>query len=120
LESPTTPCSGTAPTTAPKGSTRPPAAAAPRPIGFQTPGADEEAAAARLGSPNQALAGNRYKLLSFLDDARDAEDLLYDITIDPGERYDLASKQPDLVARMKGTLGEWKASCTAGDGGADC
>jgi arylsulfatase A-like enzyme len=91
----------------------------PRPIGFQTPGADEDAVRQRLGSPNHALIENRYKLLSFLDSARANEDLLFDITIDPGERYDLAAEQPERVAAMKKTLAEWKASCAQSDQGGD-
>ena len=91
----------------------------PRPIGFQTPGADAQAVERRLGSPNHALIDNRYKLLSFVDEARDAEDLLYDITIDPGERYNLAAEQPEILARMKRTLGEWKESCARSERGDD-
>lgn len=91
----------------------------PRPIGFQTPGRDEIATQARLGSPDHALVENRYKLLSFLDDGREAEDLLFDIGIDPGERYNLAAEQPDLVARMKAQLKQWDASCAASDRGED-
>ncbi|MEZ5366192.1 MAG: sulfatase-like hydrolase/transferase, partial [Bryobacterales bacterium] len=73
----------------------------PRRIGFQTPGADEKAVQQRLGSPNHALIGNRYKLLSFLETGRESEDMLFDIAIDPGERYDLAAEQPDRVKTMK-------------------
>jgi arylsulfatase A-like enzyme len=91
----------------------------PRPIGFQTPGADEKSVAARLGSPNHALIGNRYKLLSFVDDARAAEDLLFDVTLDPGERYNVVQEQPEIAAAMKAQLAEWKASCAASDGGED-
>ena len=91
----------------------------PRPIGFQTPGANEKAIAARLGSPNHALIGNRYKLLSFLDDAPDKEDLLFDITIDPGERYNLAEEQPEVAKKMKAELMAWDASCSASERGAD-
>ena len=90
-----------------------------RPIGFQTPGDDPSSVAGRLGSPNHALIDNRYKLLSFLDDARDEEDLLYDITIDPGERYNIAEQQPRVLAQMKRTLVDWKASCARSDRGED-
>ncbi len=91
----------------------------PRPIGFQTPGDDEEAVARRLGSPNHALIDNRYKLLSFLDPARDDEDLLYDITLDPGERYNIAAERPETLAGLKRMLVEWKESCTRSERGED-
>ncbi len=91
----------------------------PRPIGFQTPGDDAESTARRLGSPNHALIGERYKLLSFLDDSRNDEDLLYDIAIDPGERYNIADESPEILAKMKATLGEWKRSCSRSEAGAD-
>ena len=91
----------------------------PRPIGFQTPGDDEGAVRQRLGSPNHALIDNRYKLLSFLDEARADEDLLFDISVDPGERYNLAGEQTETLQSMKATLAEWKASCAASDRGED-
>ncbi len=91
----------------------------PRPIGFQTPGDTERATAARLGSPNHALTDNRYKLLSYMDPEREDEDLLFDIGIDPGERFNLIAEKPELAARMKRTLAAWKASCERSDRGAD-
>lgn len=91
----------------------------PQPIGFQTPGDDEQATARRLGSPNHALTGNRYKLLSYLDPARADEDLLFDVVIDPGERHNLVDQMPDVASRMKKTLTQWKASCERSDRGED-
>lgn len=90
-----------------------------RAIGFQTPGADARAAAARLGSPNHAWIGDRYKLLSYLEEGRESEDLLFDLTVDPGERYNLAGERPELVARLRKELAEWDASCSRSEGGAD-
>ncbi len=91
----------------------------PRPIGFQTPGDNDRAAEARLGSPNHALIDNRYKLLSYLDGERADEDLLFDITIDPGERYDLSKEHPEIRNRMKARLASWDSSCAASDRGED-
>ncbi len=91
----------------------------PRPIGFQTPGDEERATRARLGSPNHALIDNRYKFLSFLDDSKDDQDLLFDITIDPGERYNLVEEMPELAASMKQQLREWDESCAGSDRGED-
>ncbi len=88
----------------------------PKPIGFQTPGGvDQESA--RLGSPDHSLIDNRYKLLSYLDGQR--EDMLFDITVDPGERYNLIDELPEVAKAMRATLAEWDASCARSDAGAD-
>jgi len=83
----------------------------PRAIGFQTPDGGEKGARGRFGSPSHALIGNRYKFLSYLDEARAAEDLLFDLAVDPGERYDVKDKLPEVAAEMKAELLAWKASC---------
>ncbi len=75
--------------------------------------------AGRLGSPDHALIDNRYKFLSFLDEARAEEDLLFDIRIDPGERYNLVQELPEVARSMKAILREWAASCARSDRGAD-
>ena len=91
----------------------------PKPIGFQTPGDTERATAARLGSPNHALTDNRYKLLSYLTPDRADEDMLFDVVIDPGERFNLIEDMPEVAARMKRTLVEWTESCARSDSGED-
>ena len=88
----------------------------PRPIGLQTTGG-VGGEAARLGSPDHALIGNRYKLLSYLDGQR--QDMLYDITVDPGERYNLVEKLPEIAKSMRSELASWDASCARSDAGAD-
>lgn len=83
----------------------------PRAIGFQTPDGGEKGADGRFGSPPHALIGNRYKLLSYLAEGREGEDVLFDLSVDPGERYDVKDKVPDVAARMKAELLAWKESC---------
>lgn len=34
--------------------------------------------------------------------------LLFDLSVDPGERTDLAARRPDLVATLKGLLADWE------------
>ena len=90
-----------------------------RPIAFQCPSGGENGQSARLGSPDHALIGDRYKLLSFLDDERSGEDMLFDIALDPGERHDLAGELPEVAAQMKQHLLDWDASCARSAEGAD-
>ncbi|MDE0262400.1 MAG: sulfatase-like hydrolase/transferase [Bryobacterales bacterium] len=90
-----------------------------RPIAFQCPDGGEGGQSARLGSPDHALIGDRYKLLSFLDDERSGEDMLFDIALDPGERHDLAGELPEVATQMKQYLLDWDASCARSDEGAD-
>ncbi len=73
----------------------------------------------RLGSPDHALIRDRYKLLSFLDEERSGEDMLFDIALDPGERHDLAGELPEVAAQMEQYLLDWDASCARSDAGAD-
>jgi arylsulfatase A-like enzyme len=88
----------------------------PKPIGFQTPGG-VDGEPARLGSPDHSLIDNRYKLLSYLDGQR--QDMLFDITVDPGERYNLIEELPEVAKSMRAALKEWDASCARSDAGAD-
>ena len=88
----------------------------PRPIGLQTTGGPE-GEAARLGSPDHALIDNRYKLLSYLDGQR--RDMLFDIAVDPGERYNLVEKLPAVAKAMRAELAAWDASCARSNAGAD-
>lgn len=90
-----------------------------RPIAFQCPDGGERGQGARLGSPDHALIGDRYKLLSFLDEGRIGEDMLFDIALDPGERHDLAGELPEVTAQMKQYLMDWDASCARSAEGAD-
>ena len=90
-----------------------------RPIAFQCPDAGERGQGARLGSPDHALIGDRYKLLSFLDEERSGQDMLFDIALDPGERHDLVGELPEVAAQMKQYLMDWDASCAQSAEGAD-
>jgi len=60
------------------------------------------------GSPRLALIENRYKLLTILDGG---QDLLFDMTADPHETVNLASRLPSEIARMRGILAAWRESC---------
>ena len=88
--------------------------ARPSPIAFQTPHNEERGKAARLGSPDHALIGNRYKFLSYLDETRNGEDMLFDVAIDPGERRNLIEARPDVARSMKETLQAWDEPCARG------
>ena len=88
-------------------------------IGFQTPGASERSIQSRHGSPDHALIGDRYKLLSFLDAERDGSDMLFDLAADPGERHNLVGELPELAAEMKRELADWDASCARSSAGED-
>ena len=35
--------------------------------------------------------------------------LLFDLSVDPGERTDLAARRPELVATLKRLLADWEA-----------
>ncbi len=91
----------------------------PRPIAFQTTDSGAAEAEGRLGSPPLALIDNRYKFLSYLDDDRAAEDLLFDIAIDPGERFNIVQELPQLAREMKAQLREFRESCRRSEAGAD-
>ena len=88
-------------------------------IAFQCPDSGDRGRESRLGSPDHALIGDRYKFLSYLDEERAGEDMLFDLVTDPGERHNLAGQLPDLAASMKSELVEWDLSCSRSDEGAD-
>ncbi len=90
-----------------------------RPIAFQTPDSGEGGMTSRFGSPDHALIGNRYKLLSFLDEERADQDMLFDLAVDPGERDNLVENLPDVAAAMKAELRQWDASCARSAAGED-
>lgn len=84
----------------------------PRPIAFQTLGNRD----LTLGSPRLAIIDQRFKLLSELDDS---EDLLFDLDKDPGEKQNLASQKPEMVARLRTALADFRASCLKSFNGGD-
>ena len=88
-------------------------------IAFQTPDRGERGMRRRLGSPDHALIGDRYKFLSYLDEERIGEDILFDLAVDPGERHNLVADLPDLAAAMKRELQAWDDSCSRSEQGAD-
>lgn len=90
-----------------------------QPIAFQCPDRGEPGMSSRLGSPDHALIGDRYKFLSFLDEERVGHDTLFDLALDPGERHNLVEELPELAASMKQQLREWDASCERSDRGED-
>ena len=66
--------------------------------------------------PKLALIGNRYKLISRLDDS---PDLLFDLVDDVKEANNIADERPEIVAAMRRELEEWRASCDASRKGSD-
>lgn len=90
-----------------------------RRIAFQCPDGGERGALSRLGSPDHALIGDRYKFLSYLDEERSSEDMLFDLAVDPGERHSLVEELPELAASMRSELKEWDASCSRSEQGED-
>ena len=88
-------------------------------IAFQTPDGAERGAQSRLGSPDHALIGDRYKFLSYLDEDRTGDDMLFDLAVDPGERHNLVSGRPELAASLKAELEAWDDSCLRSEQGVD-
>ena len=88
-------------------------------IAFQTPDGGVRGIHSRLGSPDHALIGDRYKFLSFLDEERIGDDMLFDLAVDPGEQHNLVTDLPELAASMKRELQEWDDSCSRSEKGAD-
>ena len=88
-------------------------------IAFQCPDRGERGRQSRLGSPDHALIGDRYKFLSYLNEERSGEDMLFDLALDPGERDNLVRSLPELAALLKSELREWDESCSRSDQGAD-
>ena len=74
-----------------------------RPIGFESNG--------RL-----ALTADRYKLIRHGEEAGWE---LFDLIADPAEARNIAAEQPDVVARMKKLIEEWRASCKNSNAGHD-
>jgi len=62
------------------------------------------------GTPSGAVRSGEYKLIEFFEDAH-AE--LYNLRNDIGEQHDLSEEMPDLVARLKAMLAEWRESVSA-------
>ena len=77
--------------------------ARPRPMLFQSRG-------------QVALIEQRYKLIG---NEKQSTWELYDLSVDPGERSDLADQQPARVEAMLAKLRPWQASCAASAEGAD-
>ena len=64
---------------------------------------------ARPDRQQRAVRFGRWKLLV---DA--SQLLLFDLSVDPGERTDLAARRPDLVAMLKRLLADWEADVDPG------
>ena len=64
---------------------------------------------ARPDRQQRAVRSGRWKLLA---DA--SQLLLFDLSVDPGERTDLAARRPDLVATLKQLLADWEADVDQG------
>jgi arylsulfatase A-like enzyme len=64
----------------------------------------------RPGRQQRAVRSGQWKLL-----VDGTHLLLFDLSVDPGERTDLAAGRPDLVAVLKRLLAEWEAE--VGQGG---
>ena len=88
-------------------------------IAFQCPDNNERAVLSRFGSPDHALIGDRYKFLSYLDEERADQDMLFDLAADPGERHNLVAELPDVAAEMRTELQDWDVSCARSDAGDD-
>ena len=73
----------------------------PSPIGFHS-------------QQQKAWVGNRYKALY-----REGEWALYDLVKDPGEKRDLANKEPQRLKRMREEFAVWSRSCERSAAGED-
>jgi arylsulfatase A-like enzyme len=62
------------------------------------------------GTPGSSVRAGNYKLIEFFED--NAVEL-YDLSSDPGERYNLAERLPDVVARLRSMLHHWRDSVEA-------
>jgi len=67
---------------------------------------------ARPDRQQRAVRVGRWKLLV---DANQL--LLFDLSVDPGERTDLAARRPDLVVTLRRLLADWEADVDQGGGG---
>ena len=61
-------------------------------------------------TPTLALVGNRYKLISRLNET---PDLLFDLIDDPRETTNIAATQTAIAAEMRSELAQWRESCDA-------
>jgi len=81
----------------------------PKPIGFWHPDGEEEMG--ELAAWND----NRYKLLTHPR----GKCALYDLTVDLGEKTDIAAQHPEIVNRMKAELKAWQDSVRRSNAGKD-
>ena len=69
-------------------------------------------------SPTLALVDNNLKFLTNL--SKDGnEDMLFDLSNDPGERHNIIAKHPEKAAGMRAHLKKWTESCKLSHSGAD-
>ena len=61
-------------------------------------------------TPSSAVRSGPWRLVHFYEDDRSE---LYDLAADPGETIDLATKQPDKAAELRGRLDAWLADVGA-------
>ena len=61
----------------------------------------------RWATPNRQQRAVRYGQWKLLVDA--SQLLLFDLSVDPGERTDLAAQRPDVVDELKRLLSDWEA-----------
>jgi arylsulfatase A-like enzyme len=66
----------------------------------------------RWSRPNRQQRAVRFGQWKLLVDA--SQLLLFDLSVDPGERTDLAARRPDLVAKLKRLLADWEADVDRG------
>jgi arylsulfatase A-like enzyme len=66
----------------------------------------------RWARPDRQQRAVRFGQWKLLVDA--SELLLFDLSVDPGERTDLAARRPDLVAALKRLLADWEAEVDQG------
>ena len=66
----------------------------------------------RSARPNLQQRAVRFRQWKLLVDANQL--LLFDLTVDPGERTDLAARRPDLVVTLKRLLTDWEADVDQG------
>ena len=72
-------------------------------------------------APDHALIGDQYKFHSYLNEKlldKD-NDMLFDLTVDPGEETNLVEKLPKVAALMKAELIKWDESCKRSRAGFD-
>ena len=62
------------------------------------------------GSPSGAVREGDYKLIEFFEDSRLE---LYNLANDIGEKHDLAAEMPDLAARLRKMLHDWRGAVDA-------